>query len=288
MRFVSKTMFEMILIIIGIILVSTTISLFQMKDFSLLTFGNNFVTITTDIISPQNLVYINPISDVERNLFPIILNAYFSSAQIFFLALIISLFISLSMIVLYFSASHRLKKSIERIGFIISSLPDIFLIVITQIFVVWFFKQTGILVFDFVATMDNHIVLVPAIILSVLPTFFFFSLMISILREEEGMAYVELAKSKGLKKYRILFIHMMRNILISLTTHGKHITWFMLSNLLVLEYLFNVFGVTSFLFSYNTSSIFTVTCILLFVPLFLILKTLQFTFSQKIGSELNL
>ena len=99
---------------------------------------------------------------------------------------------------------------------------------------------------------------------------------------------MELAKGKGLGKYRIMFIHMIRNVLVSLTYHGKQIIWMMLSNLLILEYLFNVFGVTSFLFSYNKPAIFAVTSVILFVPLYLLLKCMQLVISRKIGKEISL
>ncbi|MDP5276303.1 ABC transporter permease subunit [Chengkuizengella axinellae] len=286
--FFTRTFFEISLIIAGIMLVSAAIPLFQLNDISLLNYGKTVWGIAKELATPHDLIYINPLSGEERNLFPIIFEAYFNSMKIFFLALIISLFISVFLLVLYFSVSERIKKSIEGIGYVISSLPDIFIIGIFQIFIVWFFKRTGILILDVAATMGNPIVLLPAITLSVLPTFFFFILMVTILKEEEEMSYVELAKSKGLRKYRILFMHMMRNVLISLTNHGKHIMWLMLSNLLMLEYLYNVFGVTPFLFSYGEPSIFAVTSIFIFLPFFMLLKILEFTFERRIGSDMNL
>ncbi|WP_226672232.1 ABC transporter permease subunit [Rossellomorea aquimaris] len=284
----KKSGLEAVLIIIGIILVSATSGLFKHQAFSLVTYGEEFITLCRELVEPHKLVYINPVSDVERPLFPIILKAFLSSARIFFLALGLALTSSILLMILYFSVGKTIRKGIEGVSFYLASLPDIFVIGILQMLVIWFFKQTGILVIDIASLGENQVILFPAITLSILPTFFFLGSMVSFLQEEEGLPYVELAKGKGLGKFRIMFIHMMRNVLVSLTYHGKQIVWMMLSNLLILEYLFNVFGVTSFLFSYNTPAIFAITSIMLFVPLYFLLKVMQFVISRKIGREMSL
>ena len=284
----KKSGLEAVLIIVGIILVSATSGLFKHQAFSLVTYGEEFITLCKELVEPHKLVYINPVSDVERPLFPIILKAFLSSARIFFLALGMALASSILLMILYFSVGKTIRKGIEGVSFYLASLPDIFVIGILQMLVIWFFKKTGILVIDIASLGENQVILFPAITLSILPTFFFLGSMVSFLQEEEGLPYVELAKGKGLGKFRIMFIHMMRNVLVSLTYHGKQIVWMMLSNLLILEYLFNVFGVTSFLFSYNTPAIFAITSIMLFIPLYFLLKIMQFVISRKIGREMSL
>ncbi|MFI8684809.1 ABC transporter permease subunit [Rossellomorea sp. NPDC077527] len=284
----KKSSLEAVLIILGIILVSATSGLFKHQAFSLVSYGQEFLTLCKELVEPHKLVYSNPVSGVERPLFPILLKAFMSSARIFFLALGMALVSSILLMILYFSVGKRIRKGIEGVSFYLASLPDIFIIGILQMLVIWFFKQTGILVIDIASLGENQVILFPAITLSILPTFFFLGSMVSFLQEEEGLPYVELAKGKGLGKFRIMFIHMMRNVLVSLTYHGKQIVWMMLSNLLILEYLFNVFGVTSFLFSYNTPAIFAITSIMLFVPLYFLLKIMQLVISKKIGREMSL
>ncbi|MGM0840233.1 MAG: ABC transporter permease subunit [Bacillota bacterium] len=279
---------EALLIITGIILVSAASGIFKDQAFSLITYVEELASLCKELLTPHKLVYTNPIADVERPLFPIIFIAFMSSAKIFFLSLGMALTSSIILLVIYFSVGKRVRKIMQGVSFYLGALPDIFVIGILQIFVVWYFKQSGILLIDVASVGENQVVLFPAITLSILPTFFFLGSMVSFLKEEEGLPYVELAKGKGLSKYRIMFIHMMRNVLVSLTYHGKQIIWMMLSNLLILEYLFNVFGVTSFLFSYNTPSIFAITAIMLFIPLYLLLKLLQLMISKKIGKEMSL
>jgi peptide/nickel transport system permease protein len=279
---------EILLILAGIIFVSASSALFENQTLSMMSYIKQIGEIFSDLFSPADLVYINPISDIERNLFPIILLALWSSARIFFLSLALALIVSIILLILYITFNSFLKKALKALSFLFGSLPDIFIIIVTQLTIVWFFKNTGILIIDLASVGQNQVILLPAITLSVLPAFFFFSNMVQFLREEEGKPYVDLARSKGLTQFGILFTHMMRNVLISLTHHGKQIAWMMISNLLILEYLFNVFGVTSFLFTYNSPSIFAIASILLFLPLYLLIKLLQFVISRKTGKEMSL
>jgi peptide/nickel transport system permease protein len=282
----GKNLFEPLLIILGIVIVSATSGLFQDQSFSLFTYWDSLISVLMDLGNPADIVYVN--SDIERNLFPIIFVAFFSSIRIVFLALIMAISVSLLILVLYYTAGKWFRGLINIFAFLISSLPDIFVISAMQIFVIWFFKQSGILLVDVASVGEKQIILFPAAVLSIVPAFFFLGLMVSFINEEQNLPYVELARGKGLGKFRLLFFHMIRNILISLTYHAKQIVWMMLSNLLILEYLFNVFGVTSFLFTYNTPSIFAITAILLFIPIYLLLKGLQFLIKRRIGKEMSL
>lgn len=277
---------EPILIIAGILLVSAGSGLFQTQSLSFSSYGQTFLDMWGDLSNPFDLVY--TITQTERPLFPVILLALWSSMRILFLAIAISLGASLILLIIYTVSGRIVKNAIKSIAAVLESVPDIFVIATLQLFIIWFFKKTGILLGDVASLDPNEIIFLPAVTLSVLPTFFFLGLMISFVKEEEDLPYVELARSKGLTKYRILFIHMIRNILVSLTYHGKQIVWMMLSNLLILEYLYNVFGVTSFLFTYNTPAIFAITSILLFLPIYGVLKAMQFTVKHRIGKEMSL
>ncbi|WP_409250800.1 ABC transporter permease subunit [Bacillus sp. SCS-153A] len=287
-RTLMRNLVEPLLIIAGIILVSAGSGLFKGQKFSLKGYWESLLSVLKDLSSPLNLVYINPISDVERDLFPIILMAFLSSAKIVILALLLALSVSVILLILYYSVGSWFRGLVKTFSIVVSSLPDIFVIAALQICVIWYFKKSGILLIDVASVGVNQVILFPAVTLSILPAFFFLGLMVSFINEEEGLPYVELARGKGLAKYHLLFVHMIRNILISLTYHAKQIVWMMLSNLLILEYLFNVFGVTSFLFTYNTPSIFAITAILLFLPIYSLLKGLQFILKRRIGKEMSL
>ncbi|EDL66420.1 ABC transporter permease subunit [Bacillus sp. SG-1] len=244
--------------------------------------------ILSGFFSLANLVYINPISHVERELFPFFWNAYEYSLTIFFSALFLSLFIAIIVLFFYFLLGKPFQVLVDFISFTMSSLPDIFVIVGSQLLVVWIFKRTGVFLFDFVALGEDRAYILPILCLSILPTMYFIKTLTVLMKEEFEKQYVELAKSKGVTYFGILFVHVFRNTIISLAYHGKNVMWLMLSNLLILEYLFNMLGVTTFLFSYNTPTLFAVTSILLFVPIFVFLKIIQRWANSMTGNEVEL
>jgi peptide/nickel transport system permease protein len=249
---------------------------------------NELWQILAGFFSLSSLVYVNPISEVERELFPFFWNAYEYSLVVFFSALFLSLSIAVIILFFYFLLGKPFQIIIDAISFIFSSLPDIFIIVGSQLLVVMLFKRTGVFLFDFVALGEDRAYILPILCLSILPTMYFIKTMTVLMKEEFEKQYVELAKSKGMSYFRILFVHVFRNMIISLAYHGKNVMWLMLSNLLILEYLFNMLGVTTFLFSYNTPTLFAVTSILLFIPIFIFIKIVQRAANSMTGNEVEL
>ena len=137
----KKSGLEVALIVIGIILVSATNGIFKEQAFSLTTYVHELISLCKEVVQPHKLVYINPISEIERPLFPILLKAFMSSLCIFFLSIGMALTSSILFMVFYFSVGKKLRKFIQGISFFLGALPDIFVIGILQLFVVWFFKK---------------------------------------------------------------------------------------------------------------------------------------------------
>ncbi|MGG1631814.1 ABC transporter permease subunit [Rossellomorea sp. NRS-1567] len=277
MKKAGSSILQIVMIVTGIFAISLLPSII-----------NEVWQILSGFFSIANLVYINPISGVKRELFPFFWNAYEYSLIVFFSALFLSLLIAIVVLFFYFLIGKPFQLVIDSISFVFSSLPDIFIIVGSQLFVVWLFKKTGVFIFDFVALGEDRAYVLPILCLSLLPTMYFIKTMTVLMNEEFDKQYVELARSKGLSYFRILIIHVFRNTIISLAYHGKNVMALMLSNLLILEYLFNMLGVTTFLFSYNTPTLFAVTSILLFIPLYLFLKMVQRTANSITGNEVDL
>ncbi|WP_421385292.1 ABC transporter permease subunit [Bacillus salacetis] len=268
---------QIILILTGIMAISI-----------LPTIINEVWQILSGFFSLANLVYVNPISEVERELFPFFWNAYEYSLGVFFAALFFSLLTAIIVLFFYFLLGRPFQLVVDLISFIFNSLPDIFIIVGSQLLVVWLFKKTGVFLFDFVALGEDRAYLLPILCLSILPTMYFIKTLTVLMKEEFEKQYVELAKSKGVSYFRILFVHVFRNTIISLAYHGKNVMWLMLSNLLILEYLFNMLGVTTFLFSYNTPTLFAVTSVLLFIPIYIFMKLVQRAANSMTGNEVEL
>ncbi|MFP3471710.1 ABC transporter permease subunit, partial [Micrococcus sp. SIMBA_144] len=84
---------------------------------------------------------------------------------------------------------------------------------IVQIGVIWVYKKTEVLLMDVAAY--ERIYTMPILILSILPTFLLYRIMIHVLDEEVEKQYVELARTKGLEPTKIFLFHIVRNTLLS-------------------------------------------------------------------------
>jgi peptide/nickel transport system permease protein len=162
------------------------------------------------------------------------------------------------------------KRKLKVFTFILESIPDILVIISFQVAIVWIYKSTGWLVFDVAALPGEPIYLLPIICLSVLPMIQYYKVMVSIVEGELEKQYVELAKAKGVRLRKILVVHVLRNSLASLLNYSKTVIWFMLSNLLILEYIFNINGIMRFLLDYLNPIIFALSLLAIFIPIFLL------------------
>jgi peptide/nickel transport system permease protein len=255
-------------VVLSLILIGALPQLFNDISFAPHQYADTLTAIFSSITNPSSIMYKNPTSGAERAIFPYIFRPYFYSLTIFFGSLATAFFLSLTCSLFYFLSKERFQKLMNRVAFILGALPDIFIIVFVQLSIIFLYKKTNILFLNIASVGDDYIFTLPILCLSILPGILFFKLFVLLINEEYSKLYVEFAISKGLKKYYLLCGHILRNTMISLYYHGKSIIWFMLSNLLILEYLFNIFGITSFLFTYHSPILFVVVSILLFIPMY--------------------
>ncbi|MBY6038060.1 ABC transporter permease subunit [Fictibacillus nanhaiensis] len=206
-------------------------------------------------------------------LFPDILIPYISSLKIFASALSISVLTTFLLTYAIMLFPIHLKRFVQFILFILESLPDIFVVIMFQVFIIWLYKETDILLFQITNTYQNPALFLPIICLSILPTMYLVRILLLLLEDESSKQYVELAKGKGLRRPFILAVHIFRNALFSMFYHSKTMFWFMLSNLFMIEYLLNTNGILMFLLK-NYSPITpeaTITGVfMLFVPFYLL------------------
>ncbi|PIE92531.1 ABC transporter permease subunit [Bacillus fungorum] len=215
-------------------------------------FFNQIVTMLKQVFSPESLVVIG--SDPQFGqfkktpLFPTVLEPYLYSFTVLFLAFLLALFISSSMAFFYFLAKDYIKKWINRIVFILEAVPDMMMMICLQIFFIWLLKKFGESPVTIISFNENRAYLLPILSLAVLPTLQMFRMMVLYIKEEHGKHYVEVAYGKGLSSSYILCIHLFKNISIHFFHHLKTIFVFLLSNLFILEFVFNMQGIIQFLF----------------------------------------
>lgn len=209
---------------------------------------------------------------VTMPLFPEFIDRYIVSMKYLVSALIVSLIMAVLVTYLVMLFSPVVRRKFKFVLFILESLPDIFVILVLQLCVIWLYKASGVRLFNIVDSYGEPAYALPILTLSILPTVYIVKYLLLAFEEENDMIYVELAKGKGLNRSYILLIHIFRNAVISLLNQFKPIFWFALSNLLMLEIIFNIYGFTSFLWrnAVLNPEVFTLGLFMVFMPFFLI------------------
>lgn len=269
MNLVIRQSTKFFLAVIGIFLVGCFPAFFQGLRISFPNYLNQMGYVITQLLCPERMEY--AYEGKSYFLFPDILSPYFYSLQIFFGAFFLALLVSTVGIFITFYLPRWLRKIVAAMSFIGESTPDIFIIVVFQLIVLWFYQKTGVLVMNIAQASNTHIILMPILCLFILPTCFLYHMMVLAVKEELEMDYVDVAKSKGLNSHQILFRHILRNIMASLATYSKTLIWMLLSNLVITEFMFDINGgLTMFIYHHPTPLVFTVSLFLIFIPLFLL------------------
>ena len=218
-------------------------------------------------------------------LFPNIYEYISYSLQILFLALLAAVVVSLGLTILTMLMSDRAREKVKMALYFLESVPDLLIIMLAQLAVVLFFKQTGILVSKIAAVGDDRIYWLPVLCLAILPTIQLYRLAMLTFQEEERQMYVDLARALGFSKVYIVLVHMFRNAIISVFFQSKKTMWFMLSNLFILELMFNLPGIMLFLSENMYPLAFLVTVFSFFLPMFFLYSFGEWYFVRRMRGK---
>ncbi len=129
------------------------------------------------------------------------------------------------------------------------SLPDVMIIALLQRLAIYMTNH-GIDVFKVggFGTI-NHLYL-PILALSVLPSCYIARMTSIAIESCYSQDYINVAAGKGCSSYRILWNHVMRNVLPEVLGSMPTITTILISNLMMVEYLFSYPGLTLSLFKF--------------------------------------
>ncbi|MGM0754283.1 MAG: ABC transporter permease subunit [Bacillota bacterium] len=233
------------------------------------------------LFHPGDLTYIIIGGQQERDLFPYIWDPITYSLLVLFSAFLLAGFLSILLTILTMLFSQKNRDRIKFTFYLFESMPDVLVILLSQLFVLSLYKQTGILFFEIASVATERAFLLPVLVLAILPTVQLFRISILSFESEERKDYVTLARSIGLGKLVILTFHILRNAVISVFFQSKKTVWFMLSNLFVLELLFNITGITRFLMSTLQPKMFTIAILSIFIPLFVFYALGEMVLSKK-------
>jgi peptide/nickel transport system permease protein len=159
-----------------------------------------------------------------------------------FLAVVIGMLISA-----WYSKSKR-EWIKDIIGFL-GTIPDFILVIFLQLGVVFIYKSTGLKVARVASlSADENAYLLPLITLTIIPAIYLIRTLSERTYDVLSDDYILTAKAKGLKKRYIHIHHVVRNVLPFLKADLHKVLAIMMSNLFIVEYLFNIRGLTTILF----------------------------------------
>ncbi|MBY6038311.1 ABC transporter permease subunit [Fictibacillus nanhaiensis] len=264
---IKDSLFSFVLSVIGIILLGAIPFMFQGMTFQANMYVDGLLGLITSLLNPSDLLYFT--KGGQYPVFPGFWSIYSYSLTLLFAAFFIALVLGVIFALFIFLMPQRVSNKIRLFSFVFESIPDLLIVILMQFFIIWFFKKTNILLFQFVSFYDQKTYFVPILCLTVLPTLLILRILLLNMEDELGKLYVDTAKSKGMNRFQILWRHVLPNTLLSVFHQSRNILWFMLSNLLMVEYLFHIHGITTYIKDNGEPAIFTISMLLLFVPMFL-------------------
>ncbi|WP_404334576.1 ABC transporter permease subunit [Planococcus rifietoensis] len=260
--------------VIGIILISAAPALFNGSSFlDFRSYGNALQLIFTGFTTPSEwtLSYRIPgsLETIPVSFEKFLSGPYVYSMSIFLMALALAFVSSFILSFAVLLSKGALKRSMLEIIKVLQSFPDFAYIFLIQIGVIAIFQQTGFLLLSFYSLGGEEIYLAPVVCLSVVPAVLFLKLFILLYEEEQRYPYVELARSKGLSHFEVLWKHCTSNVLKSAFYQSKSIVWLALSALLIIEHLFGVEGILYYLRNDFSAKGIAFILLSVFIPFFI-------------------
>ncbi|OZU90198.1 hypothetical protein CIL03_03380 [Virgibacillus indicus] len=184
-------------------------------------------------------------------------------------AAIISVCIGVLIAVWHSKSKQEWIKDI--IGFL-GMIPDFILVLILQLGVVFIYEATGERIAR-IATrgVGEHAILLPLITLSIVPAIYLIRTLGERTYDVLSEDYILTAKAKGLQKLYIFIQHVIRNVLPYLKADLHKVIAIMMSNIFIVEYLFNINGLSAFLFNVSYQFDLTVNILISLIVLYLLL-----------------
>ncbi|RZT24187.1 MULTISPECIES: ABC transporter permease subunit [Fictibacillus] len=238
--------------------------------FQPLAYWDQIKTTVIQLTDITNTTFYN--NGINKPLLPMLMEVYPQSISFLIGGLFLSLLFGITFTILYMNFPVVVKNFIKKCILAIETLPDVFVILLVQLAVIWIYKNTGLLMFNIVNVYKTKAYFLPTLAISILPTLYVIKYLILTMEEESTKIYVEFAKGKGLKKIYILLAYLLKNTAAQLFGQLKNIFWILLSNLLMLEIIFNIYGITRFVADYGVENphLAAISLIAIFLPFFVL------------------
>lgn len=116
------------------------------------------------------------------------------------------------------------------------SMPDFFVLIMFQ-WIVILLIRAGYPQIPIYGYEDWYSFIIPSLLLSIYPILYMARITSSALGSQEQQQYLQTARAKGLTEKMIVYKHILGNCWTTILTHLSTIVLYMLSNLLMIEYL---------------------------------------------------
>ncbi|EPY05104.1 binding-protein-dependent transport systems inner membrane component [Paenibacillus alvei TS-15] len=153
-------------------------------------------------------------------------------------------------------ADYKLSKSKWNVigngtTWLFQSVPDFMVVLLIQWFVIRYMPFI-----HFFEQKEWYAFLIPSVLVSVYPAMYIARITSAAIAAQEGQMYIQVAKAKGVAQRMILYKHVGRNSMGTILSHLPSLFGYILSNLLMVEYLMSYPGAAYRLFQaidYDTS-----------------------------------
>ena len=249
-------------------------------------FVSNVIGILESFVSPDELSIIGP-NGKEYTIFLQFWDHYFYSLVIFLSAFLLALGAGILLAYITAFLPENRFNSVSKTVSLLEALPDLFIIIVIQFAVLFYFKQTGTLLFPVASTGQNKSYMLPVLALALIPSLMVYKVILFLVKDELEKPYVNLAKGKGISKSMLFFRHILRNIIPSIFSHSKSILLLLLSSMVIFEQIFNINGIFTFIITYPEPNVIAFTLILFYMPIFLLYALVTLLIGKTTGQRLE-
>ncbi|MBE4909358.1 ABC transporter permease [Bacillus luteolus] len=173
------------------------------------------------------------------------LKRYFpNSLKIIVLAFVLSIFVGIAKGIFDYN-SAKTKKNILGNGttWLFQSIPDFLIVIVIQWLVIFMFPSVKIL-----SQANWYSFVLPGILVAIYPMMYVSRITSASIASQEGLPYIQVARAKGFTKRRVMYKHILKNSIGTILGHITSLMIYILSNLLIVEYLFGYEGIAYRLF----------------------------------------
>lgn len=266
MKLFVHYLFRGLCILGGAVLFLSIPRLFYVEEKRLM-YGPEFFLGSLQEVTAQILLF-NPSSLIHQWMTTSIGERYFYTLQLLGVSLLAMVVGGIILTGAFIIIPRKFQSKMKDMINFSEAVPDLLIIFILQFVVIYMYKETGIKLFRLYGLSEKSY-LMPVLAVSLLPSFFMAQFLIKEIELEWEKDYVIFAKSKGLHNLTIYFKHILRNILPMAIIQLRTLIWILLSQLVLVEYLFALQGFTKDMdniFTKDAPSVIAF-CLLLAVPI---------------------